>query len=245
MDLALVARKPGENFDTYHATFHGSSIYLIGPLVYDQAKYPNLVNGVPGFGQSMYGDNYATVDYQNTGPDGNVFGGTQGTMSVTDLSAYHKDLESYFKAVDTQALSGNGPIPLIYDYVKQSYPTSSGGILFFTGKVIRVTTGTHIAFADINYPLPAATPYTIPSTFINVPDPNNSSIHYFLQGDKGTISNGHIAYLNGTVYTNGPAIAVSGSYTQVTVGAGDFHSIGTIIRQDNTTFRFDQVDNTN
>ncbi len=101
VDLALVARKPGENFDTYHATFHGSSIYLIGPLVYDQAKYPNLVNGVPGFGQSMYGDNYATVDYQNTGPDGNVFGGTQGTMSVTDLSAYHKDLESYFKAVDT------------------------------------------------------------------------------------------------------------------------------------------------
>ncbi|PWK78690.1 hypothetical protein LX99_01138 [Mucilaginibacter oryzae] len=246
VDMEIVPRKPGENFDTYHADFKGSSIYLIGPPVYNQAKYPVLVNGIPAYGQGMYGENFATIEYQNLGPDANVFEVSQTLFSYTDVTALHNDMETYLKAVNTWVKNNStGAQPLISSYIKNSYTVSAGGVNIFTGKVIMVTTGSHVALADISYPLPSAATYGIPSTFIDVPDPANSSTHYFLQGTKGLISSGNVAYLSGTVYTNGPAITVSGSYTQVTPNSGDFHSVGTIIRLDGSIFRFDQVANSN
>ena len=233
VDLALIPRQPGEDFDTYLATFHGSSIYFVGPPVYDQAKYPNLVNGVPVFAKSMYGDNYATIDFENSGINGNVFGGTQGTMSITDFGAYHKDLENYFKAVDTWATTGMvGPDPLIYNYVKQSYPTSSGGILFFTGKVIRVTTGTHLAFADINYPLPGPTANSVPDLSIIVADNNNPHISYLLKGKNGQITSVKSGVDNN--FIGGATLSASGTYIH-TSGTGIYTVKATIIRPDGTT----------
>ncbi|QEC76784.1 hypothetical protein [Mucilaginibacter ginsenosidivorax] len=246
VDLALIARKPGENFDTYYASFHGSGVYVIAPFSYDAAKYPGLVNGVPCFGQSMYADNGASIDYQNTGIDGNVFQVTQTLFSYTDYSSIHSDMDKYFKAADAFRKSGaTGTGPNIFDYVKNNYTSTNGSVIISVGKLIRVTTGSHWALAEINYPLPGQTPYTIPSTFINVPDPNNASIHYFLQGDKGLITSGNIEYLSNGSYTNGPAISVSGRYFPVTAGSSNYHSIGTVIRTDYSTLAFDQTDNTN
>lgn len=248
-ELYLIARKPGENYDTYYGTFHGSNVYVVGTPVYDYVRYPTLVNGVPCMAQSMYSDNEGTIDVLNTGPDGNVFQISQGHMSYTDYSQLHTDFDNYFKAQTTWIKAGaTGVEPSIFSYVKRDYKssTSSSDPFLYVGKLIRVTTGSHWALAEIDYPLPSALPTGIPSTFIDVADPTNPAIHYFLQGDKGKISQGNIATQNSAgSWSTGAAIDVSGLYTQVTPGTGDYHSWGSIVRLDHTIFRFDQIANTN
>ncbi|GAA3971947.1 hypothetical protein [Mucilaginibacter dorajii] len=249
-ELTLIPRKAGENYDTYYTTFHGSNVYVTGNALYDQDKYPTLVNGQPCYAESMYSDNEGAIDFFNTGTDGNVFQISQGHWVYTDYTQMVTDFDNYFKAENTYIKNGaTGVEPSIFTYVKDNYKSSSGSSLspyLYVGKLIRVTTGSHWAVAELEYPLPSALPVATPSTFIDVADPVNSAIHYFLQGVKGAISQGNIATRNASgSWSTGAAVDVSGLYFQVTPGSGNYHSMGSIVRPDKTIFRFDQTANTN
>jgi hypothetical protein len=229
-DLELIPRQPGENYDTYYANFHGSNVYIVGPPIYDQAKYPTLVNGVPCFGQSMYSTNEGVIEYQNTGADGNVFEVSQGHMLYTDYSKVNSDLDSYFKAEDAFQKFHNAGAqePSIFSYVSNNYKSTSTSLdlYLFVGKVIRVTTGTHWALAEINYPLPPPSSTTNTSTkFLDgVPDPITGYIY-------------HIWGFNGLVNKVPDAISVAGTYTPTT-NPFVFNVNITIVRKDGTSFNY-------
>ncbi|WP_184544053.1 hypothetical protein [Mucilaginibacter sp. FT3.2] len=227
-DLALIPRKPGENFDTYHGYFHGSSVYVVGPPVYDVSKYPTLVNGIPAYAQSMYADNGASIDFQNTGTDGNVFQVTQTQFAYTDRSAIQKDEESYFTAFNSwvQTDQSTAP-PTIFTYVKPEYKSATGaGVSIYTGKIICVTSGVHFGLAEINYPLPASSP-TPPATTT------------FLGGVLDPIT-GHMYHVwgfNGIVNRVPDALSIKGTYTP-TSNRFIFNVNITIVKKDGTSFAF-------
>jgi hypothetical protein len=229
-ELFLIARKPGENYDTYYTTFHGSNVYVTGSPIYDQDKYPTLANGQPCYAQGMYSDNEGAIDFYNTGTDGNVFQISQGHWIYTDYTQMTTDFVNYFNAQNTFIKNGAiGVEPSIFNYVKDNYKSSSNSSLdpyIYIGKLIRVTTGSHWAVAEVNYPLPAAASTTHPTTIFldGVPDPTTGYIY-------------HIWGYHGLVNRVPDALSVGGSYTP-TANPFVFNVNITIVRKDGSFFNY-------
>lgn len=238
VDLALVPRQPGENYDTYHTNYHGSSIYVVGAPVYDAAKYPTLVNGIPAYAQSMYADNGASIDFQNTGTDGNVFQVTQTLFSYTDQTIIHKDEENYFKAVDQydKLHDAGAPPPSIFNYVKTNYTSSNGGVLIFTGKIICVTTGSHYALSEINYPLPVSGNSTTIKPGFEVSDPLNPHITYLFNATSGKQYTSALVGVDYNYPAASTSVVTSVTAIQVTPGTPVWRVVGTVTRADGSFF---------
>jgi hypothetical protein len=236
-DMVLLPRNPGENFDTYSAGWNSMNVKVYGPLSWNSQLYPTLANGVPLVGASITTDENSSISVENSGPDGNVFEGTQGVLGFGSLNDFQTDIDKYYAADAAFYAAGSvGVPPAIGDYVMNSYTASE--TISFTGKLIRVTTGSGVAIASIGYPLPTAVKSTgLPSTYFYINDPdqvNHVNVKYALYGTNGSCT-------QGTIENTSTAIVVTGSYTYL--GNGVFQFWGTVIRTDGTSFSFNITDN--
>ncbi|TWJ03585.1 hypothetical protein JN11_01131 [Mucilaginibacter frigoritolerans] len=239
VDLTLMPRAAGQNYDTYQGVWQGLQVTVLGPLSWNIQQYPTLVNGVPLVGASVStsigSDSY--ISEQNSGPDGNVFAGSEGVLEGGNYAQFQASLDNYYQALDNYFdANASGTPPLIGDYVNTSY-SSVPGFVVFTGKLIRVTTGSNVAIADIGYPLPTASTTTIPSTNFYISDPDQvhyASVNYALYGSNGVCK-------NATIENSSTVVVISASYTYL--GNGIFQFWGTIIRTDGTSFSFNITDN--
>jgi hypothetical protein len=208
-------------------------------------KYPTLVNGVPVVMSniSTY-DGTSWLTAVNTGNDGNVFEVTQVYLGGLPSTGFQVDYDTYIQDWTTYFLNGSiGPAPQLSVVLKTTY-SAGGNQQTFTGKLIRVTTGSNLAIAPVTYPLPTASP--VPPTIPNlgnavISDPLNVHSTYLLNGVGGNIT-----YANPGIdgVSNGSIKAVAiGSYTN-TAGTEIFHYWGTIERSDGTFFSFNVTQST-
>ncbi|MGN6181850.1 MAG: hypothetical protein ACTHNW_21900 [Mucilaginibacter sp.] len=220
------------NSDGSYTAYWNSCLIRVTSPAWDLVKYPALVNGVPVLAGSLTTfDGTSSIDVVNSGFAGNVFQVTQVFMSLTsfDVDGFNSDLAKYDSAFNTWIDNGQtGTRPDITSYIKDSYTVTigSGQIKTFTGKLIRVTTGSNLAIADLSYPIPAdgSTPAGTFSARLNDAAYQTT---YAIYGSKDLITS---ATIGSTSY---PA---SGSYT--TDSVGNITAIGTIIRSDGTKFNF-------
>lgn len=223
-DMSLVSP------NTYQAIWHGVGVQVTGDISYDMVKYPTLVNGIPVLVSttniSTYGT-YAWLDSHDGSPDGNVFAVCVPILGGLPSPQFDTDYNSFTIAVNNWATGGGDPstTPILNTYVQTSY-SGEGGSITYTGKLIKVTTGSGLAIADVNYPLPATSVAESPMTCSLYDSSTGQS--YNLAGSHNIITS---ATLNGTKHT------VSASYSIDSVG--DITVIGSIIRSDGSTFNFD------
>lgn len=238
-DMVLVSQNP----DVYACTWHGIHIQATGSIVYNIAQYPTLVNGVP-----VDCTNVSSTDLNtNSSATSAAFTVTAAVSSFSNSAAFDADLNNYFSALGTWEDAGmTGAAPEIGTYVKSSYTTSSG-ITTYTGKLIRVLTGTHLAVADLGYPVPTPTVPAqnalLPSAFMVV-DSTNLSIGYEIHGTNGNISSYKTFTKVGTTWTGGSTTSgvANGTFTSSNYV---YHCIGTIIKSDGSTQNFDMSYNPN
>ncbi|MEO7213126.1 hypothetical protein [Mucilaginibacter sp.] len=235
VDLTLIPRAPGQDFDTYRGYWNDCGIEVRGPVIYNTQKYPTLVNGVPVSTMSLTTyDGNSTVNYSNTGPDGSVFAVTQMYMGSTDFAQFHTDVKAYLQASDDYFAGGlQGAPPILASYVKDHY-TNASSTKTYVGKLIRVTTGSHLAVAKFDYVLPpAAAPAILPlpraAIIADGVDPHKS---YQLIGANGKITEAAVAIDD---FANGGRVIATGSYTHT---GGQFQYWGTIITADGREIKF-------
>ncbi|MEB0263795.1 MULTISPECIES: hypothetical protein [unclassified Mucilaginibacter] len=251
VELQLMTRQLGESFDTYTATYNGCAIKLIGPGSYDFRKYPNLVNGVPVVAASLSTtDGTSFIQTVNSGVDGNVFEVTQGYMGGLPTTSFVGDFKTYLTALSTWLQSNStGGQPLLGSYVSTSY-SGPGYSKTYTGKIIRITQGSHLAIANMNYPLPPPIPPNnspIPIQNLGdavVPDEADPTKSYLLHGSGGNITECWLMVNNYYPNTN-IKLTVNGTYTTQIPGSQDFHMWGSIIRADGSISKFNLQQQTN
>ncbi|MGN6640946.1 MAG: hypothetical protein ACTHJ8_18695 [Mucilaginibacter sp.] len=113
----------------------------------------------------------------------------------------------------------------------QTSYTTDGNSITYTGKLIKVTTGSGLAIADVNYPLPVSSITESPMT-CNLIDPV-THITYAIGG-------AHNVLTSATQYPGGTTkYTISGTYQYDNVN--DLTIAGTIIRADGSAFNFNQT----
>lgn len=197
VDLVLQPRQPGETFDTYKTTWGTADIKLMGTPSWNTVKYPTLQNGVPAFGASYaayIGVN--TVDFNISGEE-DIITVSAASTSYFNFQAFHQDLNNFeglldqwHAANDSKPTPDLNTYPLIHNYVKLSYTDPNSHMITTTGKLIRVTTGSHLAIATVDYPLPAAQGSSVnyPTFLGGVPHPENPNLYYTIFGTDGKIT---------------------------------------------------------
>lgn len=234
-DLTLQPRQPGENFDTYKGVWSGAEVKMIGTPSWYQAGYPTLVNGIPGLDASYGVYSNGNMISWNVAAGQDFFILSIGTIVLPDLQAFQKDVDNYMKARDNyEKLGGQTQVPLASDYIKDSYTTGMGGYITVTGKLIRVTTGSHWALASINYPTPPPVTPPAPKFVGAVPDPNDNTLVYDVYGTNGNITITKI-FKNGAEQGMGGGFA-TGTYNLV--GGTVYHVSVTVYRANGTFFVF-------
>jgi hypothetical protein len=242
-DLILQPRQPGENFDTYKGIWSGQEVKVIGTPSWYQAGYPTLVDGAPAFGASYGVYNNANFITSYTVGAQDFFTLSIGAISLPNITALRSDLDSYSNAIDIWVAKSsvdadfypNNPYPNPYDYIKNSYTDQMGHFVNVTGKLIRVTTGSHWALASIDYPSPKPLPPPAPQIIGGVPDPNDPTLYYVLSGTGNAITSVKTVK-NGVDYPM-TGVSATGSYTH-TNGTFIYHVTVTIHRSNGTTFSF-------
>ncbi|WP_121808566.1 hypothetical protein [Mucilaginibacter kameinonensis] len=235
-DLVLQPRQPGETFDTYKTSWGAADIKVTGTPSWNTVKYPNLQNGVPAFG-AAYGAYVGVngVEFNIVGEE-DVITVSAGSTPYFNFQAFHKDLSTYqdslekwHKTNDPKPNPDLNTYPLIYTYVKLSYTDPTAHIITTTGKLIRVTTGSHLAIATIDYPLPAAQGSTVtyPTFLGGVPHPDNPNQYYHIFGHDGKI----------TKINDSDCKSASGTYT-ATSNQFIFIVNVTIVKNDGTTVTY-------
>jgi hypothetical protein len=231
-ELILLARQPGENFDTYIGNWGGVSIKMQATPTWNHDQYPNLVNGVPctGGGYTVGDLNQITTSTAG-GQDLFIVGVATATFTARQL--FSDDITTYSSALDSYFASHpqNTVIPQASSYIKTTYSDGNPDPHFVqvSGKLIRITTGSHFAFASIDYPTPAPASLNAVS-FVYITDPNRPNTYYNLYW-----ANGHI------LYTQDPNTQVTGTYTVSGPHLTIYHYVGTITRSDGSTFNFDET----
>lgn len=241
VDLTLQPRNPGDVTDTYSGFYGAAKIIVQGTPAWNLNEFPTPAVGMPLVGLSIsaapgYNANIITPPTTETvGIYDNAFAVAVGELGSFNYTAFFGDFSQFRSALDAfEANPGIVTRPNVGNFVGSNYAGSSK-IVVTSGKLIWVSTGSHIAIGEIKYPYPKSTA-TAPSinTAIFVTDPLNSNIVYALQGIEGILKSGYIS--GGT----GVAITVTGSYTPV--GNSEYHATGVITRVDNTTFSFDVIE---
>lgn len=214
-ELTLLARQPGENFDTYIGNWGGVSIKMQATPTWDHDKYPNLVDGVPctGGGYSVGDQNQITTS--NAGGQ-DIFIVGVATASFTARQLFTNDVTTYINALDNY-ISSHQPssaIPQASSYIKTTYGDGSSNPSFVqvTGKLIGTTSGSHFAFAPISYPTPA--PATGPGT-LQVITFDKDGYEYSVLYSGTTITSGYNVTLLAPPHTHLETASASGSLTVV------------------------------
>lgn len=230
-ELTLLARQPGENFDTYIGNWGGVSIKMQATPTWNHDQYPNLVNGVPctGGGYTVGDLNQITTSTAG-GQDFFIVGVATATFTTQQL--FNTDVTTYINALDSY-ISSHTPssaIPQASSYIKTTYSDGNPDPHFVqvSGKLIRITTGSHFAFASIDYPTPApvTTPPSAGVLLGGIHDPSNSSTIYEVYGSSGVVTSGS------------PNVkSVTGTYTTTSNSQINLVNV-TITRNDGTTFSF-------
>jgi hypothetical protein len=231
-ELTLLARQPGENFDTYAGNWGGVSIKMQATPTWNHDQYPNLVNGVPcsGGGYTVGDLNQITT---STAGGQDIFIVGVATATFTARQLFSNDMTTYVAALDAYfaSHSSNSVIPQAYSYIKTTYSDGNPNPSFVqvSGKLIRITTGSHFAFASIDYPTPSPIPPASAGKLLGgIRDPNNSSVIYEVYGSSGYVTSGspNVKSVSGTyITTSNPNV------NTVTV---------TITRLDGTSFQLTQ-----
>jgi hypothetical protein len=104
-----------------------------------------------------------------------------------------------------------------------------GRFISVTGKLIRVTTGSHWALASMNYPTPSPIPPASAGKLLGgIYDPNNSSVIYEVYGSSGYVTSGS------------PNVkSVSGTYTKTSDPNVNIVTVK-ITRLDGSSFQLNQ-----
>jgi hypothetical protein len=226
--------------NTYQALWHGIGVQLTYPA-YDMGKYPTVVDGIPVTPETMsvYGSVAASLSGVNTSGSGNVFSVWVPVIGGLPSPSFQSSADSYMQLWNNWFAAGSsGAEPQLASNVQTSY-SGEGGSITYTGKVIKVTTGSGIALADVTYPLPTAstTPPAINDLvqgFV-VTDPNNSSLSYYILGTKGVVTSAE------RIPAGNGGLAANGYYT---IPAGITTAWGTVIRADGSTFTFNSTQDT-
>jgi len=96
-ELTLLARQPGETFDTYVGNWGGVSIKMQATPTWNHDQYPNLVNGVPctGGGYTV-GDLNQIATSTAGGQDFFIVGVATATFTARQL--FNSDVTTYINA---------------------------------------------------------------------------------------------------------------------------------------------------
>jgi hypothetical protein len=221
------------NSDGSYTAYWNDCLIRVTNPAWDQVKYPTLVNGVPVLAGSLNTyDGTSSVDVANSGFDGNVFQVTQIYVSLITFNtdAFNSDLSSYDSSLQTWMNNGQtGTRPNIGTYIKDSYTMTVGTdqVKTYTGKLIRVTTGSHLAIATMSYALPTAQTVSNNLTGGMIYDAAYNQ-YYSIKGSDNIITSA----IRSTV-----SYPVSGTYQMESNGI--ISLIGTIIRADGSKFTFD------
>jgi len=242
VDLVLQPRQPGVTYDTYKCVYSGTEVTVTGSASWSTVKYPTLTNGVPAFGLGYSAANPNAVSFY-TSYDEDFFTLSIATVSVPNIQALQADIQKYNHAIDVWNAKNSvdpaffplNPYPLSYDYIKPTYTDPNTGVVNATGKLIRVTTGSHLALAPVDYPTPSIAPPSLPGTYAYIKDDLYPSITYELHGDKGIYSS------IGTILNTSTTVSVYATYS-ATSTPGIYHSVGTITRVDGSRFTFDNTE---
>ncbi|WDZ99141.1 hypothetical protein [Mucilaginibacter sp. SJ] len=229
-ELTLLARQPGENFDTYIGNWGGVSIKMQATPTWNHDQYPNLINGVPctGGGYTV-GDLNQISTSTAGGQDFFIVGVATATFTARQL--FNSDVTTYINALDSyiQSHTPSSAIPQASSYIKTTYSDGNPDPHFVqvSGKLIRITTGSHFAFASIDYPTPAPLPPASAGKLLGgIYDPNNPSVIYEVYGSSGYVTSGS------------PNVkSVTGTYTTTSNSQINLVNV-TIARNDGTTFSF-------
>lgn len=229
-DLTLQPRQPGENFDTYKGSWSGVDVKMIGSPTWNQAAYPTLVNGIPGVGASYDVYSNGNQIIFSTAVSQDFFALTIGGISGLEWGQKFRDaLKAYDSAVATyDPNTSTSPYPSPDTFLGTAL-TNQANSYTVTGKLIRVTTGSHWALASVNYPTPSPIPPASAGKLLGgIYDPNNSSVIYEVYGSSGYVTSGS------------PNVkSVSGTYTKTSDPNVNIVTVK-ITRLDGSSFQLNQ-----
>ncbi len=219
---------------SYEGVWNACGIRVTNPA-WDQVKYPSLVNGVPVTAESMTTyDGSSSIDAANTGTSGNVFQVSKiiGSLVYTAFNStdFHSGISNYSAAVKAWISGGqHGAVPDISTYILDTYTKTVGTdmVKTYTGKLIRVATGSHLAIATLSYALPSANSVNPDAMSVSIYDPADPQYPYSVHSSYHVITSATKANIN--YNATGTMVPGSGGVIAVT---------GTIIRADGTTFEF-------
>ncbi|WP_114940941.1 hypothetical protein [Mucilaginibacter endophyticus] len=233
-DLALQPRQPGETFDTYKGVWSGAEVKVIGTPVWNQAAYPTLVNGVPALGASygVYSNGTQITTSTVAGQDFFAL-----TIGLIDLQGGQKFRDA-MKAYQVATYNSNSSTPPSIDSFLAGVLTNSPDSYTVTGKLIRVTTGSHWALASINYPTP--TPVAIPTLPAHFETafvyPAGSPYEYDIIVDNGAVTS--VKGYNRTTFANFNVTSFSGGFVSIIAASSYYISDITVTPQGGSTFVF-------
>lgn len=232
-DLALQPRQPGENFDTYKGIWSGQEVKVIGTPVWNQAAYPTLLNGIPATGASYDVYSNGNLITASTGVGQDFFALTVGVISGLEWGTkFREDLKKYETAVAAYDPSTSPPpVPSPGTFLPNTLYKDATSYTV-TGKLIRVTTGSHWALATVDYPTPAPSNQVITNDISFIKD----DIQYSLKTSGNTIIG--VSLINGTTppYTQIPAKGASG--TCIAVDQENYNINVTIILTNGTVVNY-------
>ncbi|QEM13591.1 hypothetical protein [Mucilaginibacter rubeus] len=206
-DLVLQPRQPGETFDTYKCVFAGTEVKVMGTPTWNQSAYPTLVNGIPALGASYGVYTNANLILASTGVGQDFFSLSIFGINGLEWGTKFRDaLELYQYAVATYTPSSGAPYPSPDTFIGSDF-TSHADTYTVTGKLIRVTTGSHWALATVDYPTPAPSSQVIVNDIFFI----QNNIQYSLKISGNTITGVTSVAGIAPPFTQIPAKGASGS----------------------------------
>ena len=128
--------------NVWEGYYNGSGVKVTGPLYYDMVKYPTVVDGISVVANeiSTY-DGASVITEVTSNTEGNAFAVSVPVLGGTPSPGFQTDFNNYMTLWNTWATTGaNGVPPLLSASLKPSY-TTAGHSVTYTGKLIKVTTG--------------------------------------------------------------------------------------------------------
>jgi hypothetical protein len=235
-DLVLQPRAPGVVYDTYTGYYGGVNIIVLGTPAWNTAEFPTpavgmplagLSIGVPGGQNATLGVTLASQPTTASIYD-NIFAVTVGALGGFNSQAFFADFGSYRIAVDQFDRNPTGSRPEVGNYVKENYSTSAS-LITTIGKLIWVSTGSHVAIAEVKYPYPKSAPVSTGQYIGTIADPSNPSVEYMLYGLNGTVTKMNVRGIpNSDKSETGTYTTTTNPYVNVVTA--------TIVRPNGTSF---------
>jgi hypothetical protein len=199
IDLDLLPRASGENFDTFHCLWNDADIFVTN-VNWDGATYPTVYTGTNTSIQP-------TIDYiTQSGMTGTLFTVTIPTLcGAPNFTNLHADIDRYVTAMSYTNIVANG-LPNSGDYIANDYGNSNCPQTTFKLKLIKSTTSaTGYAVAVLDYP----SVYHVPNVTTVQGYITSNGTNYYVSGIHGAVT--------GVIVGNN-TVQATGSYGYVSTG---------------------------